>query len=91
MNIAGWYLLAHNVEKDLMATFALSRFREVEATGEHFQPREDFDSRAYARKAFGITRGVKTLRVRLLFEPKAAVYIKDRIEEKLRDGLQTSV
>ncbi len=73
-----WYLLAHYEEKDRMATFALSRFRDVEATGEHFHRREDFDSRAYARKAFGITRGEKTLRVRLLFEPKLAVYIMER-------------
>jgi predicted DNA-binding transcriptional regulator YafY len=73
-----WYLLAQNVEKNRMATFALSRFREVEGTGESFQRTPDFDTKAYAREAFGITRGEKTLRVRLLFEPKLAVYIMER-------------
>ena len=31
-----------------------------------------------AREAFGITRSEKTFRVRLLFEPKLAVYIMER-------------
>jgi predicted DNA-binding transcriptional regulator YafY len=73
-----WYLLAHNEDKDRMATFALSRFREVEPSGEHFRRAPDFDAKTYAREAFGITRGEKTLRVRLLFEPKLAVYIMER-------------
>ncbi|MEX2381304.1 MAG: WYL domain-containing protein [Opitutales bacterium] len=46
-----WYLLAHNEEKDRMATFALSRFREVEFSGEHFRRREEFEARVYAREA----------------------------------------
>ena len=61
-----------------MATFALSRFREVEGTGKVFRRSTDFDAKAYARDAFGITRGEKLLRVRLLFEPKLAVYIMER-------------
>ena len=73
-----WYLLAHNVEKDRMATFALSRFRETVGTGETFRRLSDFDARAYAREAFGMTRGEKALRVRLLFEQKLAVYIMER-------------
>jgi len=35
-------------------------------------------SGVYAREAFGITRGEKLMRVRLLFEPKLAVYIMER-------------
>jgi predicted DNA-binding transcriptional regulator YafY len=73
-----WYLLAHNEEKVRMATFALSRFREVEGTGKIFRRPPGFDARAYAREAFGITRGEKNLRVRLLFEPKLAVYLMER-------------
>jgi predicted DNA-binding transcriptional regulator YafY len=73
-----WYLLAHNGEKDRMATFALSRFRQVEGTGETFRRAPDFNANAYAREAFGITRGERILRVRLLFEPKLAVYIMER-------------
>ena len=73
-----WYLLARNEEKDRMATFALSRFRSIEETGERFRRAQDFDARAYSREAFGITRGEKPLRVRLLFESKVAVYIMER-------------
>jgi len=73
-----WYLLAHNVVKDRMATFALSRFRDITGTGQVFRRPPDFDAKVYAREAFGITRGEKTLRVRLLFEPKLAVYIIER-------------
>ncbi|MDA3874609.1 MAG: WYL domain-containing protein [Kiritimatiellae bacterium] len=73
-----WYLLAHNEEKDRMATFALSRFRDIGGIGTTFLRSPDFDAKAYAREAFGITRGEKTLRVRLLFEPKLAVYIMER-------------
>jgi len=67
-----WYLLAHNEVKDRMATFALSRFRDITGTGQVFRRPPDFDAKVYAREAFGITRGEKTLRVRLLFEPKLA-------------------
>lgn len=73
-----WYLLAHHEEKDHMATFALSRFRKVEGLGATFRRAPEFDAKAYAREAFGITRGEKTLRVRLLFEPKLAVYLMER-------------
>ena len=34
--------------------------------------------KAYAQEAFGITRGQKVMRVRLLFEAKLAVYIMER-------------
>lgn len=73
-----WYLLAHNEAKANVATFALSRFRQVEGTGAIFRRAQDFDARAYAREAFGITRGEKLMRVRLLFEPKLAVYLMER-------------
>ncbi len=73
-----WYVLAHNEEKDRMATFALSRFRKVERSGSLFRRPPDFNAKDYAREAFGITRGEKILRVRLLFEAKLAVYIMER-------------
>lgn len=39
---------------------------------------EGFDARTHARDAFGITGGEKPMKVRLLFEPKLAVYISER-------------
>ena len=73
-----WYVLAHNVEKNWVATFTLSRFKWTKGTGEAFRRPENFDAREYALKAFGITRGEKSMRVRLLFEAKLAVYIMER-------------
>mgnify|MGYP001044445828 CR=1 FL=1 len=49
-----------------------------EGTGATFRRAPDFDATVYAREAFGITRGEKILRVRLLFESKVAVYIMER-------------
>ena len=73
-----WYLLARNMAKAQVETFALSRFRHVEAAGGTFACPDDFAAESYARQAFGITGGEKPIKVRLLFEPKLAVYITER-------------
>jgi predicted DNA-binding transcriptional regulator YafY len=73
-----WYLMARNAQKEHVATFALSRFRRIEGTGECFTRPTDFTPDIYARQAFGIVGGEKPLKVRLLFEPKLAVYITER-------------
>ncbi len=73
-----WYVFAWNMAKKRVATFALSRFRHIESTGARFAPPTDFDPKTYAKNAFGITGGEKPIRVRLLFEPKLAVYITER-------------
>ena len=73
-----WYLLAQNVEKERVATFALSRFRRVEGIGGRFTRPTDFSPEAYARQAFGIVGGEQPITVRLLFDPKLAVYITER-------------
>jgi len=73
-----WYVFAWSTTKERVSTFALSRFRHVEPTGEQFKPRPDFDPREYARNAFGVTGGGELTKVRLLFEPKLAVYIAER-------------
>ena len=73
-----WYLMAWNVEKKRVATFALSRFQRIEATGQTFTRLAGFSPETYARQAFGIVGGEKPIRVRLLFDPKLAVYITER-------------
>ena len=73
-----WYVLARNAEKGQIETFALSRFRGIEAAGSTFTRPADFDAQRYARQAFGITGGEKPIKVRLLFEPKLAVYVAER-------------
>jgi|LSQX01.3.fsa_nt_gb proteasome accessory factor B len=73
-----WYVLARNVGKDRVETFALSRFRRLEATGQNFTRSAEFNPETYARQAFGIVGGEEPIKVRLLFEPKLAVYITER-------------
>ena len=73
-----WYVFAWNTAKDRVATFALSRFRSIVPTGSIFERPSDFDHHAYARNAFGITGGGNLVKVRLMFEPKLAVYITER-------------
>ncbi len=73
-----WYLFARNLARDRVQTFALSRFEGIETAGYTFSRPVDFDAEKYARNAFGITGGEKALKVRLLFEPKLAVYITER-------------
>ena len=41
--------------EDQVATFAISRFRRIEPTGSSFTLPVDFDPRAYANNAFGVT------------------------------------
>ena len=73
-----WYVLARNVAKDQVETFALSRFRCMAATGQVFTRPPEFSPERYARQAFGIVGGEKPIKVRLLFEPKLAIYITER-------------
>lgn len=73
-----WYVLALNTAKARVETFALSRFRRIEATGQSFTRPAEFSPETYARQAFGIVGGEELIKVRLLFEPKLAVYITER-------------
>jgi len=73
-----WYALALNTAKSRIETFALSRFRRIEATGQCFTRPAEFNPERYARQAFGIVGGEELIKVRLLFEPKLAVYITER-------------
>ena len=71
-------VLALNTAKDQIATFALSRFRQIATTGQTFRRPADFNAETYAKHAFGIVGGEVPIKVRLLFEPKLAVYITER-------------
>jgi predicted DNA-binding transcriptional regulator YafY len=44
-----WYVFAWNAAKERVATFALSRFRQIEPTGARFAPPTDLDPNAYAK------------------------------------------
>jgi hypothetical protein len=66
------------------STQRTSSFRPVVSSristraGSTFTRPADFDAQRYVRQAFGITSGEKPIKVRLLLEPKLAVYVAER-------------
>jgi predicted DNA-binding transcriptional regulator YafY len=74
-----WYLLALNAEAGRMETFALSRCRSIEETGQHFARPADFDARSFFKDPFGISQAEKPWKVRLLFAKEVATYIRERV------------
>ena len=74
-----WYLVAFNTVAGRIETFALSRCRTIEGTGEHFLRPPGFDARSFFKDAFGISQAEKLWRVRLLFAREAATYVRERV------------
>jgi len=71
--------LAYNMGNGLVATFAMSRIREVCGTRAYFEVPDSFDPARHAKESFGIVRGDKVFGVKLLFSKKVAGYIKERV------------
>jgi proteasome accessory factor B len=74
-----WYLLALNTVAMRIETFALSRCRSIEGTGQHFARPADFDGRSFFKDGFGISQAEKPCKVRLLFAKEVATYIRERV------------
>lgn len=74
-----WYVIGMNRTGGRIATFAVSRIREWMRTGVFFEPHSGFDIAAVCRDSFGIVRGEKVMRIRLLFSPRVAAYIRERV------------
>lgn len=74
-----WYALARDREKDRLATFAVSRIREIRGTGGFFEVPKGFHIKDHLDKAFGIVRGGEVMDVRLLFSKQVAAYIRERV------------
>jgi proteasome accessory factor B len=74
-----WYVLALNAAAGRIETFALSRCRSVEGTGQHFVRPPDFEARNFFKDWFGISQAEKSWQVRLLFAKEVATYIRERV------------
>lgn len=74
-----WYLLALNTAAGRIETFALSRCRSIEGTGQHFARPVEFEARSFFKDAFGISQADKPWKVRLLFAKEVAAYIRERV------------
>ena len=72
-------MVGFNRSGNRIATFAVSRIRELRRTGRLFAVDDSFDVNAHINRAFGIVRGEKTFRVRLLFSPAVSAYIRERV------------
>jgi proteasome accessory factor B len=73
------YLLALNTAAGRLETFALSRCRSLAGTGQHFPRTTGFDPKAFFKDAFGISHADQPWKVRLLFAPEVATYIRERM------------
>lgn len=74
----GWFLLAHDIKRDRIRTFLLTRIHSVDATDETFQWPEGFDARAYLRGCLGRFIGDKEIEVRIALDAHAAVYAREQ-------------
>lgn len=50
----GWYLIAHDLDRDAMRTFALPRISRVTTGKTRFERPAGFDGEAYLRRSFGV-------------------------------------
>ncbi len=50
----GWYLIANDLERDALRTFALPRMSRMKISNTRFDRPRDFDGRAYLNRTFGI-------------------------------------
>lgn len=50
----GWYLIAHDLERDGLRTFALPRMSRLKFLNKRFERPSGFDGRSYLKQSFGI-------------------------------------
>ncbi len=50
----GWYLIAHDLERDALRTFALPRVTRLKVTAKNFERPIEFDGKAHLGKSFGV-------------------------------------
>lgn len=51
---SGWYLIAHDLDRNELRTFALPRITRLKATAKIFHRPQDFDGARYLKQSFGI-------------------------------------
>lgn len=74
-----WYVVGHDLKRNALRTFALTRMREADGTGPLFDRPADFSIRKHLEKSFGVFTGTGQHRIRLRFVPFAAQFIRERV------------
>jgi len=73
-----WYVAAYDGANGQVQTFHLARILEAQPTGEGFAWQPGFDIHSYLQQGFGLVKGGPKKTVRLMFQPEAAVYVRDK-------------
>ena len=73
-----WYLIGHDIDRDDMRTFAISRITDVELSARWFERPKDFSVERYFAHALGVMNGTESHHVRIRFSPLAADHVRDR-------------
>jgi predicted DNA-binding transcriptional regulator YafY len=84
----GLYMYARAHEYGDVRTFAVERIETIEVLDETFEIPADFNISEHSRAAFGMTGG-KPEPVEVVFEPKAATYVRERVwheSQELEEG-----
>lgn len=73
-----WYVVGYCHLRNDIRTFSLARMESVDVLSESFQIPEDFDFTRLTGSNFGVHWSDKEYRVKVLFDKKAAGYIRER-------------
>ena len=73
-----WYLFAHDLDRQQMRTFVLSRMRHPRNTGKRFHRPAGFSLAEHLRGSFGVFKGNTPQEIRIRFDAWAAQLIRER-------------
>jgi proteasome accessory factor B len=73
-----WYLFAHDVKREAVRTFALTRLTKPVATDERFSKPKDFDPDKYLEGSFSVMKGDTEHDVEVEFDVWAADLVRGR-------------
>ena len=73
-----WYLAGHDLDRQEMRTFSLSRMSEFVLTRHRFARDPKFTPELYFRDSFGMLRGEETVTVRIEFDSYAGQLVRER-------------
>lgn len=73
-----WYLIAFDVRRQGLRTFALTRMRRPELCREHFKPDPNFDANRYLSGSFNVFKGRDDYEIVIEFDPWAADEVRGR-------------
>jgi proteasome accessory factor B len=73
-----WYLVAHDIDRSAMRTYAVGRITDVELSARWFERPEDFSVERYFASALGVMNGTENHHVHIRFSAFAADHVRDR-------------